>query len=127
MQVIPTAIADLKIIEPQCFGDERGFFFESFSARRYAELVGIDQPFVQDNHSRSVAGVLRGLHFQHAHPQGKLVRVVSGEIFDVGVDLRRGSATFGRWAGAVLSAANRRQLWLPVGFAHGFLVLSEHA
>ncbi|MCC7126100.1 MAG: dTDP-4-dehydrorhamnose 3,5-epimerase [Acidobacteria bacterium] len=127
MQVIATDIPDLKIIEPRCFGDERGFFFESYSQQRYAELAGIGQDFVQDNHSRSVVGVLRGLHYQLGRPQGKLVRVVSGEIFDVGVDLRRGSPTFGKWAGVALSATNRRQLWLPAGFAHGFYVLSECA
>ena len=127
MQVILTAIEGLLIIEPQAFGDERGFFFESFSARRYAELAGISETFVQDNHSRSAAGVLRGLHYQLAHPQGKLVRVVAGEVFDVGVDLRRASPTFGCWVGVTLSASNKRQLWLPAGFAHGFFVRSEHA
>lgn len=127
MRVTPTEIADLKIIEPDCYADERGFFMESFSARRYAEQAGITATFVQDNHSRSCGGVLRGLHFQLGHAQGKLVRVVVGEIFDVGVDLRRSSPTFGAWAGVRLSAENRRQLWLPPGFAHGFLVLSDVA
>lgn len=127
MQVTPTEIEALKIIEPDCYGDERGFLFESYSARRYAEEAGITLDFVQDNHSRSTRGVLRGLHFQLTNAQGKLVRIAAGEIFDVGVDLRRGSATFGHWVGVVLSAENRRQLWVPPGFAHGFYVLSEIA
>ena len=127
MKVTPTAIPDLLVIEPDCYGDERGYFFESFSARRYAEQTGITSAFVQDNQSRSARGVLRGLHYQLQRPQGKLVRVVSGEIFDVGVDLRPSSPTFRQWVGAVLSAANRCQLWLPIGFAHGFLVLSDAA
>jgi dTDP-4-dehydrorhamnose 3,5-epimerase len=127
MRVTPTEIADLKIIEPECFGDERGFLFESFSVRRYAEEAGIRFDFVQDNHSRSSGGVLRGLHYQLTQPQGKLVRIAVGEIFDVGVDIRRSSPTFGRWVGAVLSAENRRQLWVPPGFAHGFYVLSDVA
>lgn len=127
MNVIPTAIADVKIIEPDCHGDERGFFFESFNVHRYAELAGIDAHFVQDNHSRSQRGILRGMHYQLRHPQGKLVRVVAGVVFDVAIDLRRSSPTFGRWVGVELSADNRRQLWIPPGFAHGFFVLSESA
>jgi dTDP-4-dehydrorhamnose 3,5-epimerase len=126
MNVSATAIADVKLIEPKVFGDERGFFFESWNARAFAQ-AGIDVGFVQDNHSRSRRGVLRGLHYQIEHPQGKLVRVVAGEVFDVAVDLRRSSPTFGRWVGVELSAANRRMLWVPPGFAHGFVVLSEWA
>jgi dTDP-4-dehydrorhamnose 3,5-epimerase len=117
----------VKVIEPRVFGDERGFFFESFNSRRFAELTGVETVFVQDNHSRSAKGVLRGLHYQIRQPQGKLVRVVAGEVFDVAVDLRRWSPHFGRWTGIRLSAENRRQLWIPEGFAHGFLVLSEYA
>lgn len=127
MKVIQTKLADCVIIEPKVFGDDRGFFLETFQADRYREQVGIDLPFVQDNHSRSRKGVLRGLHFQKQNPQGKLVRVVSGEVFDVAVDIRRGSPTFGQWEGVVLSADNKRQFWVPPGFAHGFLVLSEVA
>lgn len=127
MQVSSTEIADLKIVEPDCYGDDRGFVFESFSTNRYADEVGIKLNFVQDNHSRSGRGVLRGLHYQFDQPQGKLVRSACGEVFDVAVDLRRGSPTFRRWAGVVLSADNRRQLWVPPGFAHGFFVLSEIA
>ncbi len=127
MQVRSTNIPDVKIIEPKCFGDERGFLFESYSARRYADEVGIRYDFVQDNHSRSRGSVLRGLHYQLKRPQGKLVRTIVGEVFDVAVDLRRSSATFGRWAGEILSAENRRQLWVPPGFAHGFLVMSDDA
>ncbi|WP_349571869.1 dTDP-4-dehydrorhamnose 3,5-epimerase [Azotobacter salinestris] len=127
MQVIKTEIPDVLIIEPKVFGDERGFFFESFNARRFAELSGIDPHFVQDNHSRSVKGVLRGLHYQIRQPQGKLVRVVAGEVWDVAVDLRRSSPTFGKWVGVTLSAENKRQLWIPEGFAHGFVVVSEAA
>ena len=116
------------IIEPKVFGDERGFFFESFNARQFREATGVDLPFVQDNHSRSACNVLRGLHYQlPPKAQGKLVRVVAGEVFDVAVDIRRGSPTFGRWVGAVLSAENKRQLWIPPGFAHGFVTLSEFA
>lgn len=127
MEVTPSRIPDLVTIEPDTYFDERGHFFESWSARRYAALAGIDSDFVQDNHTESGRGVLRGLHYQLRQPQGKLIRVVSGEIFDVGVDLRQGSRTFGQWQGVVLSAENRRQFWLPPGFAHGFLVLSEKA
>ena len=127
MQITPTLIPGLLIIEPECFGDARGYFFESFSARRYVGEAGITEVFVQDNQSRSARGVLRGLHYQLVRPQGKLVRVVSGEIFDVGVDLRVPSPTYLQWVGVTLSAANRRQLWLPAGFAHGFLVVSEWA
>jgi dTDP-4-dehydrorhamnose 3,5-epimerase len=127
MKVTPTAIPDLLVIEPDCFGDERGYFFESFSARRYAEQAGIHAEFVQDNQSRSARGVLRGLHYQLRRPQGKLVRVVFGEIYDVGVDLRPSSPTYLKWAAVSLSAANRCQLWLPAGFAHGFMVVSDTA
>lgn len=127
MKVIETSIAGVKIIEPRVFGDERGFFLETFQARRYAEDAGIDLPFVQDNHSRSAKGVLRGLHFQKTKPQGKLVRVVRGEVFDVAVDIRRDSPTFGRWEAVILSEENKRQFWVPPGLAHGFVVLSETA
>jgi dTDP-4-dehydrorhamnose 3,5-epimerase len=127
MDVRPTAIPDVVVVEPDVFGDARGFFFESFNRRRFEEALKRPLEFVQDNHSRSARGVLRGLHYQLPHPQGKLVRVVSGEVFDVAVDLRRGSPTLGRWVGEILSAGNRRQLWIPEGFAHGFLVLSEDA
>lgn len=127
MKVTPTAIADVLLIEPRVYGDERGFFFESFNQRVFAQATGVDAPFVQDNHSRSARGVLRGLHYQIQQPQGKLVRAVAGEVFDVAVDLRRSSSTFGQWVGAVLSAQNKMQLWVPPGFAHGFVVLSETA
>lgn len=127
MNVIQTAIPEVLIIEPKVFGDDRGFFFESFNARRFAELTGIRTEFVQDNHSRSVKGVLRGLHYQIQQPQGKLVRVVSGEVWDVAVDIRRSSPTFGKWVGVTLSADNKRQLWIPEGFAHGFMVVSDSA
>ena len=127
MNVIPTAIPDVKIIEPKVFGDERGFFYESFNARSFRDAVGVDADFVQDNHSKSVRGVLRGLHYQIEQAQGKLVRTVVGEVFDVVVDIRRHSPTFGRHVGVLLSAQNKRMLWVPVGFAHGFLVTSEHA
>ena len=127
MKVTPTAIPDVLILEPDVFGDARGFFMESFNARKFAEATGIDTPFVQDNHSRSARGVLRGLHYQIRQPQGKLVRVVRGEVFDVAVDLRRASPTFGAWSGVVLSEENNRQLWVPPGFGHGFLVTSESA
>lgn len=127
MQVTATAIPDVLLLEPKVFGDERGFFFESFSKRVWQEKTGILREFVQDNHSRSCRGVLRGLHYQIRRPQGKLVRVVLGEVFDVAVDLRRNSPTFGRWIGEVLSAENKKQLWVPEGFGHGFLVLSESA
>lgn len=120
-------IPGLLVLEPRVFGDARGFFMESYNARDFAQATGREATFVQDNHSRSTRGVLRGLHYQIRQPQGKLVRVVAGEVFDVAVDLRRGSPTFGRWAGTRLSAENRRQLWIPEGFAHGFLVLSEYA
>jgi len=128
MQAIRTDIPDVIILEPRIFGDERGFFFESFNARTFNQLIGRDVTFVQDNHSRSVQGVLRGLHYQlPPAAQGKLVRCVSGEVFDVAVDLRQGSPTFGQWVGAYLSAENNRQMWIPEGFAHGFAVLSEVA
>lgn len=127
MKVIPTAIPDVLIIEPQVFGDERGFFMESFNERRFAELTGVKTDFVQDNHSRSAKNVLRGLHYQIQQPQGKLVRVVSGEVFDVAVDIRKSSPTFGKWVGVSLSAENKRQLWIPEGFAHAFVVTSESA
>lgn len=127
MKAIPTPIPGLVILEPRVFGDERGFFLESFNALRFAELTGVETPFVQDNHSRSAQGVLRGLHYQILCPQGKLVRVVAGEVWDVAVDIRRSSATFGQWQGVLLSAENKRQLWIPAGFAHGFVVLSDSA
>ncbi|MHC5347628.1 dTDP-4-dehydrorhamnose 3,5-epimerase [Metapseudomonas furukawaii] len=127
MKAIPTAIPDVIVLEPRVFGDERGFFFESFNARAFTEATGLERDFVQDNHSRSQRGVLRGLHYQLQSAQGKLVRVVQGEVFDVAVDIRRSSPTFGRWVGVHLSAGNKRQLWIPEGFAHGFLVLSESA
>ena len=126
MQVTPTALPDVLLVEPRVFGDDRGFFYESWNRRAFA-AAGIDVDFVQDNHSRSRRGVLRGLHYQVEHAQGKLVRAVAGEVFDVVVDLRRSSPAFGRSLGVVLSAANRRTLWVPPGFAHGFLVLSEDA
>ena len=125
--VTPTAITDVLILEPKVFGDARGFFYESFNARDFSQVTGLDVSFVQDNHSKSVKGVLRGLHYQIQHPQGKLVRVVQGEVFDVVVDLRKTAATFGQWDGVHLSADNHRQLWVPPGFAHGFVVLSETA
>ncbi|WP_019431311.1 dTDP-4-dehydrorhamnose 3,5-epimerase [Limnohabitans sp. Rim47] len=125
--VTPTAISDVLILEPKVFGDARGFFYESFNARDFSQVTGLDVSFVQDNHSKSVKGVLRGLHYQIQHPQGKLVRVVQGEVFDVVVDLRKTAATFGQWDGVHLSADNHRQLWVPPGFAHGFVVLSETA
>lgn len=127
MKVTPTKIPDVLIIEAKVFGDERGFFFESFNKKQFKALTGIDKEFVQDNHSRSSKGVLRGLHYQIKQPQGKLVRVVSGEVFDVAVDLRKSSATFGQWTGVNLSAENKRQMWIPEGFAHGFVVLSDAA
>ena len=127
MKATPTAIPDVIVLEPRVFGDERGFFFESFNARAFTEATGLKRDFVQDNHSRSQRGVLRGLHYQLQSAQGKLVRVVQGEVFDVAVDIRRRSPTFGRWVGVHLSAENKRQLWIPEGFAHGFLVLSESA
>jgi len=127
MQVTPTGIPDVLLIEPKVFGDERGFFFESFNAREFAQATGIDCQFVQDNHSKSAQNVLRGLHYQVGKAQGKLVRVVQGEVFDVAVDLRKSAKTFGQWAGVRLSGENKKQLWIPEGFAHGFLVLSETA
>lgn len=127
MQIIPTAIPDVLIIEPKVFGDARGFFFESFNERAFREATGLDVNFVQDNHSRSARGVLRGLHYQVRQPQGKLVRVVRGSVFDVAVDLRRESTTFGRWVGTELSEDSKRQMWVPAGFAHGFLVTSDSA
>lgn len=127
MQVFETAIPDVKLIEPKVFGDDRGFFLESFQAERYAQQAGITLPFVQDNHSRSARNVLRGLHFQRSKPQGKLVRVVRGEVLDVAVDIRRGSPTFGNVVAEILSEDNKRQLWIPPGLAHGFVVLSESA
>ena len=128
MKVIDTRIPDVKIIEPSVFGDERGFFMETWNQKRFEELVtGKPTQFVQDNHSKSKKGILRGLHYQTENTQGKLVRVVSGEVFDVAVDIRKGSPTFGLWVGEYLSAENKRQLWVPEGFAHGFLVVSESA
>ncbi|MBA1256771.1 dTDP-4-dehydrorhamnose 3,5-epimerase [Pseudomonas oryzihabitans] len=127
MQVFETAIPDVKLIEPKVFGDDRGFFLESFQAERYAEQAGITLAFVQDNHSRSARNVLRGLHFQRSKPQGKLVRVVRGEVLDVAVDIRRGSPTFGNVVAEILSEDNKRQLWIPPGLAHGFVVMSETA
>jgi len=125
MKVIQTTIPDVKIIEPQVFGDERGFFMESYNARCFHELTGLDANFVQDNHSKSGRGVLRGLHYQIEQAQGKLVRVTSGKVFDVVVDIRQSSPCFGQWVGEILSADNYRQLWVPPGFAHGFLVLED--
>lgn len=128
MRVTPTAIPDVLLIEPKVFGDERGFFFESFNQRAFQEATGLDLAFVQDNHSKSARNVLRGLHYQlPPKAQGKLVRVVQGEVFDVAVDLRKSSKTFGQWVGQILSAENKQQLWIPPGFAHGFLTLSESA
>jgi dTDP-4-dehydrorhamnose 3,5-epimerase len=125
--VTATAIPDVLVLEPKVFGDARGFFFESFNARDFAQATGLNVEFVQDNHSKSSRGVLRGLHYQIQHAQGKLVRVVQGEVFDVAVDLRRSSPTFGRWVGERLNADNHRQMWIPPGFAHGFVVTSESA
>jgi len=128
MKVIDTLIPDVKIIEPIVFGDERGFFMETWSQKQFEELVtGKPTQFVQDNHSKSKKGILRGLHFQKENTQGKLVRVISGEVFDVAVDIRKGSPTFGQWVGEYLSAQNKRQLWVPEGFAHGFYVISNEA
>ena len=127
MHVIDTKIADVKIIEPKVFGDDRGFFYESYNARDFLQATGLSPVFVQDNHSRSARGVLRGLHYQLQQAQGKLVRVSAGEVYDVAVDVRRSSPNFGKWVGVHLSAENKRQLWVPEGFAHGFLVLSETA
>lgn len=127
MHSTQTTLPGVLILEPKVFGDTRGFFFESFNARGFAELTGIAATFVQDNHSRSAKGVLRGLHYQIRQAQGKLVRVTAGEVFDVAVDVRRSSPTFGQWTGNILSAENKRQLWIPPGFAHGFVVLSDNA
>lgn len=127
MQATRLAIPDVILIEPQVFGDQRGFFFESFNLAKFQHIIGRQVNFVQDNHSKSAKNVLRGLHYQLPHPQGKLVRVAVGEIFDVAVDLRRSSATFGHWVGEVLSAENKKQLWVPEGFAHGFVTLSDSA
>jgi dTDP-4-dehydrorhamnose 3,5-epimerase len=127
MQVQTTNIPEVLIFEPKIFGDDRGFFYESFNERRFNELTGISTSFVQDNHSKSAKNVLRGLHYQIRQPQGKLVRVVAGEVFDVAVDVRKSSPTFGHWVGVILSAENKRQLWIPEGFAHGFVVTSESA
>ncbi|MFT5419555.1 MAG: dTDP-4-dehydrorhamnose 3,5-epimerase [Candidatus Endobugula sp.] len=127
MNVIETALAGVVIIEPKVFGDERGFFLETFQQQRYQDLLGIDLPFVQDNHSRSSKGVLRGLHFQKTKPQGKLVRVVVGEVYDVAVDIDPCSATYGQYEAVILSEKNKRQFWVPPGYAHGFLVLSDTA
>ncbi len=127
VKVTPTAIPEVLIVEPKVFGDDRGFFLESFNQKAFDQAVGQHVRFVQDNHSRSARGVLRGLHYQIEQPQGKLVRVVSGAVFDVAVDIRRSSPTFGQWVGVELTAQSHRQLWVPAGFAHGFLVLSESA
>lgn len=127
MNVIPTHIPDVLIIEPRIFGDERGFFFESYNQKIFAEKTGISPKFVQDNHSSSAKNVLRGLHYQIQEPQGKLVRVVTGEVLDIAVDIRRSSPTFGQWASCLLSATNKCQFWVPEGFAHGFVVLSDSA
>jgi dTDP-4-dehydrorhamnose 3,5-epimerase len=125
--VIPTAIPDVLILEPEVFGDSRGFFFESFNAKDFANVTGLDVNFVQDNHSKSAIGVLRGLHYQLQQAQGKLVRVTQGAVFDVAVDIRKSSPTFGKWVGCELSDTNHRQFWVPAGFAHGFVVISESA
>jgi dTDP-4-dehydrorhamnose 3,5-epimerase len=125
--VTPTAIPDVLLLEPKVFSDDRGYFFESYNARDFQGATGLQLDFVQDNHSMSTRGVLRGLHYQIRHPQGKLLRAVQGSVFDVAVDLRKSSPTFGQWTGAILSAENRRQLWIPPGFAHGFLALSDMA
>ncbi len=127
MKVVPTSIPDVLLLEPNVFGDARGFFLESYNRRAFGEATGLDIEFVQDNHSRSARNVLRGLHYQIHQPQGKLVRVVAGAVFDVVVDLRKSSATFGRWVGFTLSAVDKRMAWIPAGFAHGFVVLSDFA
>ena len=127
MKVIRSTIPDVLILEPKVYGDERGFFFESYNEKVLAEVAGISAHFVQDNHSRSAKNVLRGLHYQIRQPQGKLVRVIAGEVFDVAVDIRKNSPTFGKWTGFNLSAENKRMAWIPPGFAHGFLVLSDYA
>lgn len=127
MKIVATAIPDLLIIEPKVFGDDRGFFYESFNQRRFAELTGITDTFVQDNHSKSARHVLRGLHYQIRQPQGKLVRVIAGEVLDIAVDIRKNSPYFGKWIGIRLSSENKKMFWIPKGFAHGFVVLSESA
>jgi dTDP-4-dehydrorhamnose 3,5-epimerase len=127
MQIKPTSLPEVLVIEPKVYEDNRGFFYESFNAKKFAEATGVHTNFVQDNHSRSSKNVLRGLHYQIQHPQGKLVRVTHGEVLDVAVDIRRSSPNFGRWSSVRLSGENKRQLWIPAGFAHGFVVLSEHA
>jgi len=127
MKVTPTQLPEVLLLEPAVFGDKRGFFMESWNARAFLDATGVEAQFVQDNHSRSARNVLRGLHYQVVRPQGKLVRVATGSVFDVAVDLRRSSPRFGQWVGAELSADNKRQMWIPAGFAHGFLVLSEIA
>jgi dTDP-4-dehydrorhamnose 3,5-epimerase len=127
VKVTPTSIPDVLVIEPKVFGDERGFFYESFNQKAFNDATGLNEIFVQDNHSRSAQGVLRGLHYQLQQTQGKLVRVVSGKVFDVAVDIRKSSATFGKWVGVELTETNYKQLWVPAGFAHGFLVISEFA
>ena len=127
MKITPTEIPDVLIIEPNVFGDSRGFFFESYNEKEFMETTGLQVAFVQDNHSRSNRHVLRGLHYQIQQPQGKLVRVISGDVFDVAVDIRRSSPTFGKWVGDYLTAENKKQMWVPPGFAHGFLVLSDDA
>ena len=127
MNVIATKLPDVLILEPKVFGDERGFFYESFNAKAFSEATGLDRQFVQDNHSRSQKGVLRGLHYQIDNAQGKLVRVTAGKVLDVAVDIRRSSPTFGQWVAVELSAENARQLWVPEGFAHGFVVRSDYA
>lgn len=127
MQAIPLSIPDVILFEPKVFGDERGFFFESFNQRQFETMVGKTVHFVQDNHSRSAQNVLRGLHYQIQYPQGKLVRVVQGEVFDVAVDIRQSSPTFGQWVSQILSAENKKQLWIPAGFAHGFVTISPYA
>jgi dTDP-4-dehydrorhamnose 3,5-epimerase len=125
--VTPTALPEVLILEPKVFGDQRGFFYESFNAKDFEQATGLKRNFVQDNHSKSAKGVLRGLHYQLQQPQGKLVRVAQGEVFDVAVDLRKSSSSFGRWTGVILNADNKRQLWIPEGFAHGFMTLSDTA
>jgi len=127
MKVTPTRILDVLLIEPKVFGDDRGFFFESYNQKAFQEATGLNVSFVQDNHSKSAKNVLRGLHYQIKQPQGKLVRVTQGEVFDAAVDIRKGSKTYGQWVGLILSAENKKQLWIPPGFAHGFLTLSETA
>lgn len=127
MKIVKTSLSDCVIIEPKVYDDDRGFFLETFQVKRYAELANISLPFVQDNHSRSSKNVLRGLHFQKTKPQGKLVRVLSGKVYDVAVDLRKNSSTFGQWEAVILTEQNKKQFWIPPGFAHGFLVLSDFA